>query len=191
MTKVNQTYDPAMPVDWIVPHPDNPNEGDQKALEESIDELGFYGAILVRQIDEYEFQLLGGEHRWKDAIGRGEKTIPAIVLHDVDDDKALKVLLGDNEITRRGRYNQAKLAKVLRTLPDTRGTGFPPDILSQLEEHETNRAATAKELADAKQFAREYGIVIECEDEETQEALFNRLTSELGLDPRTLRAVSI
>lgn len=190
-----QTYDPAMPVDWITPHPDNPNEGDEKALEESIDELGFYGAILVRQIGEFEYQLLGGEHRWKDTKSRGKPTIPAIVLHDVSDDEALKILLGDNEVTRRGKYDHVRLTKVLRKLPDTKGTGFPEDILTQLAEHEALRARaegrkqTAEDIV--KEFGREYGIVLTCESEDAQEQLFNEVV-KLGLVPvENLRVVSI
>lgn len=185
-----QTYDPAMPVEWIQPHPDNPNEGDQKALEESIDELGFYGAILVRQLDEFEYQILGGEHRWTDTKARGEETIPVLILHDVDDNEALKILLGDNEITRRGSYNHPKLKKILTALPDIRGTGFPADIMAQLEEHEDKRAATVDANRKDAVFEREYGIVIECPDEETQEKVYNQLL-EIGIDPNTLRAVSI
>lgn len=204
ITQMNQTYDEALPVDWIFPHPDNPNIGDREALAESIDELGFYGAILVRQLDEYEYQLLGGEHRWKETKERGGTSIPAFILHDVDDDAALKILLGDNEITRRGRYDHAKLNKVLTGLKSIRGTGFPPDVLQQLAEHEaerkaakaaeetptTNPGATKDEIANAAHFDRQYGIVINCADEAEQEGLYNRLV-EIGVDPSTMRAVSI
>jgi predicted mannosyl-3-phosphoglycerate phosphatase (HAD superfamily) len=185
----NQTYDPALPVEWIHPHPDNPNEGDEKALEESIDELGFFGAITVRQLDEYEFQIIGGEHRWKVTKAAGGTTIPAIIAHDVDDEKALKMLLVDNEITRRGKYNNEKLAAALRKLPNTRGTGFPMDAL---EAHERQRAReAAQEEQAAKEFAREYGVVITVASEAEQEALYEALQEKLGLEVGQLRVVSI
>lgn len=190
-----QTFDPALPIDQIRPNPHNPNEGDQATLEESIDTLGFFGAILVRQVGEFEFELIGGEHRVKNRKARGIPTIPALIVHDVDDEHALKMLLSDNEVTRRGQNNVAKLNKVLRLLPDTKGTGFPADILAQLEKHEEERAsrhpAVPDRSASPKEFSREYGIVITCEDEGTQEELYTKLLEVLELDPEKIRAVSI
>lgn len=183
----NQTYDPALPVDWIHPHPDNPNEGDEKALEESIDELGFFGAITVRQLDEYEFQIIGGEHRWKLTKARGETTIPAIIAHDVDDEKALKMLLVDNEITRRGKYNNEKLVNVIRKLPNTRGTGFPMDELAKHEKARADKIAAQK----AAEFKREYGVIVMVESEAEQEAMFNALQQKLEIPATSLRVVSI
>lgn len=189
---IDQTFDPALPVEWIRPNPDNPNEGDEDSLNESIDELGFFGAILVRQVDEYEFELIGGEHRWLDRKKRGLTTIPAIIAHDVDDETAMKMLLSDNEVTRRGQNNVAKLNKVLRGLKSTKGTGFPADVLSGLEKHESERVKGTVPNRDAnpKEFDREYGIVITCTDESMQEEIYNQLL-ELGIDPEILRAVSI
>ena len=196
-TELHQTFDPALPIDQIRPNPNNPNEGDQATLEESIETLGFFGAILVRQVDEWEFELIGGEHRVRDRKARGIPTIPALIVHDVDDEHALKMLLSDNEVTRRGQNNVAKLNKVLRSLENTRGTGFPADVLAQLEAHEHERAKGARHAsvpdreAAPKEFAREYGIVITCSDETHQEELYNKLLETLELDPEKLRAVSI
>lgn len=192
MTAINQTYDPEMPVEWIRPNPLNPNEGDEASLVESIDEHGFVGAIMVRQVDEYEYELIGGEHRWKDRVARGIATIPAIILHDVDDVKALKLLLADNEVTRRGQNNTAKLNLVLRKLPDLRATGFPPDIAAQLEQHETERKKNAvPDVPEAKEFPHEYAIIIHCDDEESQEKLYNQIAERLDVDLTRVRAASI
>jgi GNAT superfamily N-acetyltransferase len=185
-----QSYDPELPVEWIRPHPDNPNQGDEEALADSIERLGFFGAILVRQTDEYEYELIGGEHRWRKVCADGGKTIPALVVHDIDDETALRMLLVDNEITRRGRYDNTRLTKVLRSLPDLRGTGFPADILSELTAAEETRAR--KETAarvEAKEFVREYGLVIECPDEASQEELYEKVAALV--DPSRIRAVSI
>lgn len=189
---IDQTFDPELPVEWIRPNPDNPNEGDEDSLNSSIDELGFYGAVLVRQVDEYEFELIGGEHRWRDRIKRGLTTIPAIIAHNVDDDAAMKMLLNDNEVTRRGQNNVAKLNKVLRGLESTKGVAFPADVLTGLAKHEAERTKGVVPNRDEnpKQFEREYGIVISCADEGMQEKIYNQLL-ELGIDPEILRAVSI
>lgn len=187
----SQTYDPELPVEWIHPHPDNPNVGDEKALEESLDELGFFGAITVRQLDEYEYQIIAGEHRWRDRVKRGLSTIPAIIAHDVDDEKALKMLLVDNEVTRRGGYNNEKLVAALRKLPNTKGTGFPLDELEKHEEARAQKAADKAAAAKASEFVREYGIVITVPDEASQADLYQRLQDELDIAADSMRVVSI
>lgn len=191
MDTLNQTYDPELPVEWIRANPLNPNEGDEASLTESIDEIGFFGAVLVRQTAEYEYELIGGEHRVKDRRARGIGTVPAIIVHDIDEEKALKALLADNEVTRRGSNNVAKLNKILRKLPDIRGTGFPADIEAQLAKHEDERRkGSVPEVENAREFPRQYGLVIECEDEATQEEMYNAVIGA-GIDAELIRAVSI
>ena len=183
----SQAYDPELQVDWVVPHPHNPNMGDEDALEESIDEVGFVGAILVRQIGEWQYELIAGEHRWKNRKKNKIETIPAIIAHDMSDEAALKLLLSDNEVTRRGRYDNEKLTKALRSLPNTRGTGFPLDALAK---HEARRQRQEIIANPPEQFVREYGVVVTCKTEVEQEELYNRLVG-IGVDPEQMRVVSI
>lgn len=176
--------------DLIDPHPLNPNVGDRAALEESIGEVGFYGAVIVRyKSDTGRYELIAGEHRWRMLKDAG-KLVPAIMV-DMTDDQALKALLADNEVTRRGRYDNDRLVKALRALPNVTGTSFN---LEELEAHEAARvkAEERKKIVDegAAEFPRQYGIMIPCADEAEQEKTFARLV-EAGFDPSVLRALSI
>jgi hypothetical protein len=125
----DQEYDPAIPVDSIAEHPDNPNEGDVGVIEESMQAHGFYGAILVQRSTRL---ILAGNHRHREAAALGAETLPGFWL-DVDDDTAARILSMDNESTRRGRTNAAKLVALLKPLPEpTRGTGITQRSLVDL-----------------------------------------------------------
>ena len=86
-------------VDHIVPNPDQPRMViDQTTIEElaaSIREHGVLQPILVRPLDENQFQLIAGERRWRASKVAGLATIPALV-EDIDDDTALEISIIEN-----------------------------------------------------------------------------------------------
>lgn len=191
-------------IDRLVEFPGNPNIGDEEAVDESMQQNGWYGVVVTREMPGTdELQILGGHTRRRVARERGATTVPAVILSGVDDLAALRILLGDNETARRGRYDNKKLADRIRELPDLKGSGFPSDYLAQLEEFEANRVAAAaeekeKEAAEKASgpapggdFEEEFGILIECESEEEQRELYERLTRDVSLDASRLRVLSI
>lgn len=99
-------------VDQIQPHPDNPNVGDVDAIGESIESIGFYGVVLVH---EPTGNILAGEHRWRAAQLVGLAELPAILI-DCDEDTARRIMVGDNEFARLGRWDREKLVDVLGQL---------------------------------------------------------------------------
>jgi ParB family chromosome partitioning protein len=86
-------------VDHIVPNPDQPRMViDQSTIEElaaSIREHGVLQPILVRPLEENQFQLIAGERRWRASKVAGLATIPALV-EDIDDDTALEISIIEN-----------------------------------------------------------------------------------------------
>jgi ParB family transcriptional regulator, chromosome partitioning protein len=86
-------------LDHIVPNPDQPRMAiDQSTIEElaaSIREHGVLQPILVRPLDENQFQLIAGERRWRASRVAGRATIPALV-EDIDDDTALEISIIEN-----------------------------------------------------------------------------------------------
>ncbi len=86
-------------VDHIVPNPDQPRMViDQSTIEElaaSIREHGVLQPILVRPLDDNQFQLIAGERRWRASKVAGLATIPALV-EDIDDDTALEISIIEN-----------------------------------------------------------------------------------------------
>jgi ParB family chromosome partitioning protein len=86
-------------VDRITPNPEQPRlVFDEVSLEElaaSIREHGVLQPILVRPLEDGEFQLIAGERRWRASRAAGLATIPALV-EEIDDDTALEISIIEN-----------------------------------------------------------------------------------------------
>ena len=116
-------------VEAIFQHPDNANNGDIDAIEESIEVNGFFAPILVQRSTGY---ILAGNHRYFAAYRLGARQVPVIYL-DVDDERAKRIMLADNRTARLGHDDEALLADALRDLYATdvglAGTGYhQPDL---------------------------------------------------------------
>jgi ParB family transcriptional regulator, chromosome partitioning protein len=83
----------------ITPNPEQPRLAmEQDSLDElaaSIREHGVLQPILVRPLDNGEFQLIAGERRWRASKAAGLDTIPALV-EEIDDDTALEISIIEN-----------------------------------------------------------------------------------------------
>jgi ParB family chromosome partitioning protein len=86
-------------VDRITPNPEQPRLAmEQSSLDElaaSIREHGVLQPILVRPLENGEFQLIAGERRWRASRAAGLTTIPALV-EEIDDDTALEISIIEN-----------------------------------------------------------------------------------------------
>jgi ParB/RepB/Spo0J family partition protein len=86
-------------VERIQPNPEQPRLAfDEATLEElaaSIREHGVLQPILVRPLEDGEFQLIAGERRWRASKAAGLDTIPALV-EEIDDDTALEISIIEN-----------------------------------------------------------------------------------------------
>lgn len=106
-----------MPIHDLHPHPSNPRRGNVEAIRESIRAHGFVNPCLVQKTRS---RILAGEHRWRAAKDEGYTEVPVILL-DVDDDQAIKILLVDNKSADDSVYDQAVLAEVLREVAEITG----------------------------------------------------------------------
>jgi ParB family transcriptional regulator, chromosome partitioning protein len=77
-----------LPVDLIVPNPDQPrrrfDEDGLVSLSESIRERGVLQPVLVRPLASGSYELIAGERRWRAATLAGMQTMPAIVRPHTD-----------------------------------------------------------------------------------------------------------
>jgi ParB-like nuclease domain len=132
----------------LVPHPDNANQGDVAGIAESIEGVGFWGAVLVH---EATGRILAGEHRWRAAQAAGLGELPAIVI-TCDEDTARAILLGDNEWARRGVWDQGKLVALLQRQQATPlglvGSGFTAANLAAMIAAGTGAGGPVPTLAD-------------------------------------------
>ena len=121
-----------VPIDRVRAHPANPREGDVGAIWESIQENGFFGALVVQ---ESSGCILAGNHRWMAAKEAGMQEVPVIYV-DVDDERAMRILLADNRTNDVASYDGETLADLLEHLESTdeglAGTGYDGDALDEL-----------------------------------------------------------
>jgi hypothetical protein len=128
---LNEEYE-MVPIGRLIPHERNVNQGDWGAIQQSIEANGFFGALVVQRSTG---KILAGNHRYAVAKSLGFTELP-VTWVDVDDDKALRILLADNRTARLGTDNDGALAALLAELSETpaglAGTGFNGDDLDQL-----------------------------------------------------------
>jgi DNA N-6-adenine-methyltransferase (Dam)/ParB/Sulfiredoxin domain len=123
-----QRYEAAFPIEQLTEHPDNPRRGDEGVLERSMDAHGFYGAVIAQASSR---RIIAGNHRTRVARRRGETTVPVILL-DVDDDQARRILLIDNRSSDVATYDDQALLSLLVELEGTAGTGFDATDIDRL-----------------------------------------------------------
>lgn len=135
MKQITQEYDPAIPLEMLEEHPENPNRGDDKSVKESVDANGFYGAILIQKSSG---RIIGGHTRYRVAIKEGSETIPGIWL-DVNDAQARKIMLADNRTRDLAFYDDAalldSLSKILEADGTLVGTGYDDTTYQMLTQY--------------------------------------------------------
>lgn len=105
------------------PNPWNPNvlnPMQEKALSESLEEFSDLDFILCRPHPDHpnQYEIVDGEHRWKDLSKKGETEID-IVVADLSDAQAKKYTIIANET--RGTANKTDLGKLLTDLQNEYG----------------------------------------------------------------------
>ena len=139
-------------------HPRNPNQGDYGAIAESIEANGFFGALVVQRSTG---RVLVGNHRLQVAQDQGIAKLPVLYV-DVDDERALRILLADNRTARLGHDALDLLGDLLVELAMSEdgltGTGYNgddlDDVLRELD------AIAAREDEDVHRKAAVYEVVV-------------------------------
>lgn len=110
-------------IDTVLPHPDNYNNGDLEAIQESIEVNGMYRPIFVQKNTGY---IIAGNHTWHACKALGATQIPMIVL-DVDDHTAKRIMIADNRTAALAQPDNGQLLILLDELADNdslHGTGY-------------------------------------------------------------------
>lgn len=101
----------------LKPNPWNTNSCSPEAegkLDESVRQLGMFKPILVRELPDGTYQILGGAHRVEASIRVGLAEVPFHSVGQISDSKAKQIGLVDN--ARYGEDDQVGLAKLLKEL---------------------------------------------------------------------------
>lgn len=134
---MDQQFIAAFPISELTEHPDNPRRGNLEVIAESMNHHGFYGAVVVQASTN---QIIVGNHRTRAAAAIGEETVPVLVI-DVDDEQAKRIMLADNRSNDLAGYDDRALFELLASLDgDLAGTGFMADdvelLLAKLDQIE-------------------------------------------------------
>ena len=132
MPKILNETTEMVPINRLIPHARNINQGDYGAIEESMKAHGFFGSLVVQKSSR---QILAGNHRFHVAKNLGYSELP-VVWVDCSDEDALRIMLSDNRTSRLGLDDPAKLAALLTELAGTDdglfGTSYDGDFLDDL-----------------------------------------------------------
>lgn len=143
-----------VPIGDLVPHPDNPREGDVGAIATSIAVNGWWGACIVSKRADESLVLCAGEHRWRaltalqyDGYTSIDGTtvpyeqlnsvpplgmVPVIIMNGLTLAQERKILLADNRANDAAQYDDRALADLLTELAesdDLLGTLYDGDDL--------------------------------------------------------------
>jgi len=162
-----------VPVGTLELYPGNPRRGDVKAIAASLGENGQYAPLVVQASTR---RVLAGNHTLKAARDLGWEAID-VVLVDVDDQRARKILLSDNRTQELGEgYDQEALAELLASLDgDWAGTGWDAQDVDGLADALGRDAPAGGGDAPEDDLPEAWGVIVECRSEREQAALLAEL----------------
>lgn len=140
----------------------------------SIKEFGFLNPIII----DGDNGIIAGHGRVMAAQKLGIKELPCIEASHLSDTQRRAYIIADNKLAMNAGWDDDMLRIELEKLGvagfDLEMTGFSLDDIASLfddsEQEDTEPTAQS--------YAETFSIVIECESEEEQERIFNRLDSE-------------
>lgn len=134
----------------LVPNPWNTNvvsPDNEAKIDASLQRLGMFKPVIVRELDNGTLQILGGAHRRDSAIRLGMDSIPVLNVGKIDDLKAKEIGLVDNG--RYGADDTVGLAKLFEELGDAEDlAAFLPYELSDIASIFSSSSIALDELDD-------------------------------------------
>ena len=121
-----------VPIEFLVPNRDQPrknfSETSLNELSQSIKQKGILLPILVRPLNDKEFQIIAGERRWRAAQKAGLNEVPVIIKNfneievleiglienmQRENLSAIEEALGFEKLQKEYNYTQENLSKIL------------------------------------------------------------------------------
>lgn len=166
----------ANPANWRI-HPREQYD----ALREQMEWVGWVAPVVSRHGTD---EILDGHLRCKIAEDRGDAFVPNFVVHCSDAEAAV-LLASIDPLSSMAVMDAEKMSALLAALPDVHGE--LGSMLDGLLEQARALAAGDQPAGESQEqdYVTRYELVVECTDEASMEALFERLASE-GYRCRTL-----
>jgi hypothetical protein len=166
-----------LPLDELTPYPGNARRNNVDELVKSIKRNGQYRTIVVREVSEGPMIILAGNHTTEALRKMGEENVRAEVLRCTDEE-ARRINLADNRYNDLATYDEDAMAALLAELNDDfEGTGWDAKAAEKYLKTEPEPPIPEQDPT--------FGVIINCETEDEQAELLERLTEE-GLQVRAL-----
>lgn len=139
---------PDHPTDRVRPHPRNARDWHRDGIRESLEQNDQYRPLIVQRSTNY---ILAGNGTYSVATEDLGWDRMHVLLIDVDDDTALRILLADNKLADQSGYALDGLTDLLRDVAELPGglvgTGYDAvDLEELLEEVEQDAARTMETI---------------------------------------------
>lgn len=179
---INKDLDPVrqivmLPVGEVLPYEKNPRKNAKaiKYVKESIRKFGFKQPIVV----DYKRVVICGHTRLEAAKSLGMDEVPCIVANDLTDAQVKALRLADNKVAEFSEWDDPLLNDELLELADISDIDMGDFGFGEIEglddeEAEKKEADVEKEASLTDCFQ----VIVECSDEEEQQAIFEKLSGE-------------
>ena len=152
----------------LIPYDKNPRKNDEavKYVKASIEQFGFKVPVVI----DADGVIVAGHTRLKAAKELGMKEVPCIVADDLTPEQIKAYRLADNMTASKSEWDVELLNTELLDLEanfDMSDFGF-----------EINPPTGVAPERDEAKYNEEISVLIECENEEEAENVFNALTAE-------------
>lgn len=155
-----------MPIGDIKPYERNPrkNAAAVDYVANSIKEFGFKQPIVV----DADHVIVVGHTRWLAAKKLKMKTVPVLVADDLTPEQTKAYRLADNKTNEFSEWDDDLLDLEMDDLSDIDMSLFGFELDEDDQETERKEAAYTESIS----------VVIDCQDDEEAERIFNELTEE-------------
>lgn len=154
-------------------HPRNPRKGDLAVIADSLRENLQYSPLVVQSSTRY---VLAGNHTLMAARDRLGWSEIDVVMVDVDDERAYRILLSANRTADLGTYDDRLLLGLLADLDTLDGTGYDPEDLAKLE-----KLLAPPDVGDAPADdggSASWGVYVVADSRDRQEQILLDLTAQ-------------
>ena len=156
-------------------------QAQRDALRGVLAEVGYAGALLARELPDGSLELIDGHLR---AETTPEMEVPVLIL-DLDDREAATLLAVHDPLAGLAEADNQLLADLLAHV-ETENKAVQSLLDQMAEDHELPEIAETEDgPPPGIEVPEAYQVVVECEDEQQQRTVFERLTAE-GLKCRLL-----
>ena len=152
----------------------NPRLINDEAIEKvakSIEEFGFKVPIIV---DE-DNVIVAGHTRKLAAQSIGMDEVPVIIADDLTEEQIKAFRLADNKVSEFSEWDFEKLEEEINNI-ENGFTGFTAEDIEKMFGADDDEEESFDDVGDNLEKTME--VIIECEDEKTQQELYERLTEE-------------